>query len=150
MALVPRDDPYGSYNFEVTIDGFNGSIAVQEVGGLEAEIGVMEYRTGTEELHTRKLPGLVKYKAITLKRGLIGDLALWNWVRQGVVGTVQRASGSIILKREDGQEVMRWTFDRGWPSKWTGPSLNAKNNEVAIETIEIQVERLSADKQQPS
>lgn len=149
MALVPRDDPYGAYNFEVTIDGFAGSIAVQEVGGLESEIGVMEYRTGVEELHTRKLPALVKYKAITLKRGLIGDLALWNWVREGVTGAVRRASGSVILKREDGQEVMRWTFDRGWPSKWTGPSLNAKTNEVAIETLEIQVERLGADQQKP-
>ncbi len=149
MALVPRDDPYGAYNFEVTIDGFAGSIAVQEVSGLQSEIGVMEYRTGTSELHTSKLPGLVKNGTITLKRGLIGDLALWNWLRQGATGAVARASGSIILKREDGQEVMRWTFDRGWPSKWTGPGLNAKNNEVAIESLEIQVERLSADQQQP-
>jgi len=66
-----------------------------------------------------------------------------------VTGAVRRASGSVILKREDGQEVMRWTFDRGWPSKWTGPSLNAKTNEVAIETLEIQVERLGADQQKP-
>jgi len=149
MALVPRDDPYGAYNFEVTIDGFAGGIAVQEVAGLEAELGVIEYRNGTEETHTRKLPGLVKYKAITLKRGLIGDLALWNWVRQGVTGALRRANGAIILRREDGAEVMRWTFERAWPSKWTGPSLNAKNNEVAIETLEIQVERLGADQQNP-
>lgn len=149
MALVPRDDPYGAYNFEVTIDGFPGGIAVQEVSGLEAEIGVMEYRNGTEEMHTRKLPGLTKYKAIQLKRALIGDLALWNWVRQGVTGALRRANGAVILRREDGAEVMRWTFERAWPSKWTGPSLNAKNNEVALETLEIQVERLGADQQSP-
>jgi phage tail-like protein len=149
MALVPRDDPYGAYNFEVTIDGFAGSIAVQEVSGLEAEIGVIEYRNGTDETHVTKHPGLVKYKPLTLKRGLIGDLALWNWVRQGVTGALRRANGAVILRREDGAEVMRWMFERAWPSKWTGPGLNAKNNEIAIETLEIQVERLGADTQSP-
>src|SRR5678816_1759936 len=98
MALVYRDDPYGGFNFEVVLTGVSadgtavkGSFA--EVSGLEAEIVVMEYRNGSEETRMRKLPGLTKYKAITLKRGIIGDLTFWNWIRRGVTGNVQRVEG---------------------------------------------------------
>jgi len=154
MALAFREDPYGGFNFEIELtnvstDGkaVKGSFA--ECSGLEAEQVVIEYRNGSEETRLRKLPGLTKYKAITLKRGLIGDLTFWNWIRNGVTGSVQRVEGAIVLKAEDGREVMRWTFVRAWPSKWTGPGLNAKNSEVAIETLEIQVERLEIDGQNP-
>jgi phage tail-like protein len=154
MAPVYRTDPYGGFNFEVVLTGVSddgsavkGSFA--EVSGLEAELVVMEYRNGSEEMRLRKLPGLTKYKAITLKRGIIGDLTFWNWIRLGVTGSVKRVEGSIVLKQEDGQEVMRWNFERAWPSKWTGPGLNAKNSEVAIETLEMQVERLEIDGQSP-
>ena len=38
-----------------------------------------------------------------------------------------------MLLDESRQEVMRWNFRRGWPCEWTGPELNAKDNEIAIE-----------------
>jgi phage tail-like protein len=51
---------------------------------------------------------------------------------------------------ETGQnEVMRWNFVRGWPCKWSGPGLNAKNNEVAMETLEICHEGLHIDGEAP-
>jgi len=154
MALVQRDDPYGGFNFEVVLtnvspDGASVKGSFAEVAGLEAEVVAMEYRNGSEETRLRKLPGLTKYKSITLKRGIIGDLTFWNWLRQGVTGNVQRVEGSIILKDEDGTEVMRWNFERAWASKWTGPGLNAKNSEVSIETLEMQIERLEIDGQSP-
>ena len=42
---------------------------------------------------------------------------------------------------------MRWNFDRGWPCKYTGPEPNAKNNEIAMETLEICHEGLHIDGQ---
>jgi phage tail-like protein len=35
------------------------------------------------------------------------------------------------------REVARWTFTRGLPSKVTGPSLNAKTGEIALEELHI-------------
>jgi len=49
------------------------------------------------------------------------------------------------LLDEQRQEVLRWNFKRGWPCKWTGPSLNAKSNEIAIETLEICHEGLTTE-----
>jgi phage tail-like protein len=152
MPPVFREDPYAGHSFEVVITGVSDDgVAVRgsfaEVSGLETAMDPIEYRNGSEDITVRKIPGLKKFTNITLKRGLIGDLGFWNWIVQGMKGTVQRTQGSIILKDENHREVMRWNFRRGWPCKWTGPGLNAKNNEIAMETLEICHEGLEIDGQ---
>jgi phage tail-like protein len=135
-----RVDPYGSFNFLVEIDGI-ARAAFSEVSGLESETTVIEYRSGSE-FGTRKLPGLTKYANIVLKRGITQDADLWNWRQSIVEGNIQRRNGTIILLDDDRTEVVRWIFREGWPCKWEGPALNAKNNEIAIETLEIAHEGL--------
>lgn len=149
---VYRDDPYGGYNFLVTVNGVSDDgTAVKgsftEASGLETEVPPIEYRNGSEDITVRKVPGLKKFTNITLKRGVTGDLAFWNWIRNAMKGQVLRADGSVVLLDENRQEVMRWNFVRGWPSKWTGPGLNAANNEIAMETLEICHEGLDIDGQ---
>jgi phage tail-like protein len=152
MPPVLRDDPYAGYNFEVVITGVSddgtavkGSFA--EATGLEVTMDPIEYRNGSEDITVRKIPGLKKFTNITLKRGIIGDLAFWNWVVEAMNGLVRRTEGSVLLLDENRQEVTRWNFKRGWPCKWTGPGLNAKNNEIAMETLEICHEGLEIDGQ---
>ncbi len=60
-------------------------------------------------------------------------------------GKTERHDGSIVLLNEARLPALTWTFSEGWPRKWEGPTFNAKNNEVAIETLEIVVETLSLD-----
>lgn len=136
-----RDDPYKAFNFRVEIDGVTRG-AFSEVGGLESETAVIEYRVGGEPRTVRKLPGLTKYANIVLRRGITQDPELWNWRQSVVRGNVDRRNGSIFLLDDDGTEVVRWNFFQGWIAKWEGPALNAKANEVAIETIEIAHEGL--------
>jgi len=155
MPAVYRDDPYPSYCFRIEVTGVSADgTAVKgsfsEVSGLEVAIDPIDYRNGSEDIRVRKLPGLKKFTNITLKRGLIGDLGFWNWILEGQKGKVQRADGSVVLMDETGQkEVMRWNFVRGWPCKWTGPGMNAKNNEIAMETLEICHEGLNIDGEAP-
>ena len=59
-----------------------------------------------------------------------------------IAGKTQRASGSIQLLDEERKVALKWNFVQGWPSKWEGPALNAKNNDVAIESLEIAHEGL--------
>jgi phage tail-like protein len=63
-------------------------------------------------------------------------------VLAGIEGDVDRQQGYIALLNEDRAEVMRWNFRQAWPTKYTGPSLNAKNNEIAMETLELAIEDL--------
>ncbi len=150
MPPVTRGDPYAAFNFQVIVtnvsdDGVAVSGAFTEVTGLEVEISPIEYRGGAEDITVRKIPGLKKFSNITLKRGITGHVGFWNWVVEAMNGKVRRTAGSIIMLDENRQEVMRWNFTRGWACKFTGPSLNAANNEISMETLEICVEDLHLD-----
>lgn len=136
-----RDDPYSAFNFLVEIDGVI-SAGFSECSGLTSETDIVEYRNGDEDITVRKLPGLKKFTNISLKRGFTQSKELWDWRKKVMDGQTERQPGAIVLLDEARQEALRWTFREGWPSKWEGPTLNAKNNEVAIETLEIAVEGL--------
>lgn len=152
MPPVFREDPYPAYNFLVEVTGVSpdglavrGSFA--EVSGLDVEITPIEYRNGPEDITVRKIPGLKKFTNLTLKRGITGDLGFWNWIVSAMKGQILRAEGAIVMLDENRQEVMRWNFKRAWPTKATGPSFNAKNNEIAMETLEIAHEGIEIDGQ---
>ena len=136
MATGTRTDPYGGYNFLVEIDGITQA-GFQEVSGLDSTTDSVDYREGNDPNHVRKLPGLNKFSAITLKRGITDSDELWKWRATVVNGKIARKNGSIILLDDLGQEKLRWNFFNAWPSKWTGPSLNATSTAVAVETLEI-------------
>ena len=140
MPAPQRDDPYKAFGFLVEIDGI-AQAAFSEASGLESETTVIEYRLGNEA-GTRKLPGLTKFGNIVLRRGITKNAELWNWRKSVVEGNIDRRNGSIILLDDKRNEVVRWNFRNGWICKWVGPTLNAKSNEVAIETIEIAHEGL--------
>jgi phage tail-like protein len=137
-----RNDPYGQFNFLIEIDGVvKGGFS--EASGLTTDTNMIEYREGSEQHgSTRKLPGLIKYNNIVLKRGWTRDKSLWQWRKKVIDGKTQRNNGSIVLLDEARNEALRFNFREGWPSKWEGPALNAKTSEVAIESLEIAHEGL--------
>jgi phage tail-like protein len=141
MATGDRNDPYSSFNFILELDGAD-SAGFSECGGLTTETDIVEYRDGNEDITVRKLPGLKKFTNITLKRGFTQSKELWDWRKTVMDGKAERKGGAIVLLDEAREEALRWTFREGWLNKWEGPAFNAKNNEVAIESLEIAIEGL--------
>jgi phage tail-like protein len=141
VAVGTRKDPYRVYNFLVEIDGISRA-AFRECSGLDTTQDPIEYREGTDGPTTRKIPGLNKYTNISLKWGISDDTDLWAWRKKAMTGEVERKNGSIVLLDDTGAEQRRWNFREAWPTKWTGPALNATGSEVAIETLEIAHEGL--------
>ena len=139
-----RNDPFESFNFLVEVDSVTKA-GFSECSGLTMETDPIEYRNGNEDTTVRKIPGLKKFGNITLKRGFTKDDGLWKWRKTVLDGKTERHSGSITLLNEERKAVLRWTFREGWPRKLDGPTFNAKNNEVAIETLEVVVEDLSVE-----
>ena len=142
MAIL-RDDPYGAFNYKVTITPKSGDEirgAFSDVTGLSTEVTYAEYREGTDAgNHTRRVPTTYKVGDITLKRGLIGSLDLYKWidlVRKGDQSA--RATVLIELKNESATEtIASWQLSGARPSKWTGPTLGAKSTEVAMEELTL-------------
>jgi hypothetical protein len=68
------------------------------------------------------------------------DTTLWDWLTGMVSGAqpIPRYNGQIQLQDPSGKRVLAtWTFERGLPQKVTGPTLNAKTGEIAVEEIQI-------------
>jgi phage tail-like protein len=141
MATGGRTDPLAGYHFYVEITGAGIVGAFRECSGLGSESQVIEYRSADKAGETRvhKVPGTTKWTDITLKRGLTDSMSLWQWRKKVEDGQVDaaRTNGSIVLFNQQNGEVARWNFKEAWPSKVSGPSLNAGNNEVAIEEMTI-------------
>ena len=141
MANGARVDPYKNFRFLVEIDGIVQA-GFTECSGFGSDIEVVEYREGGEAATVRKLPGEVSYPDISLKWGLTDSRELYDWHREAVNGEIERKNGSVILQDDVGTEQVRWNFFSAWPSKWTGPSLNATGNEVAIDELTVSCERV--------
>jgi phage tail-like protein len=143
MPAARRENPYGAFNFLVE---FEGKVFADftEVTGLGIEIVDTEYRSGSDpNASVRKIPGLSKYPNVVLKRGVTSDQALYEWAKNVRDGAADQRDVDIVLLDETRQPVLRWTLKRAQPKKWTGPTLNAKGNEIAIESLELSYEDLT-------
>jgi phage tail-like protein len=66
-------------------------------------------------------------------------------IRNILNGKPDRRNGSVILLDDDKTEVVRWHFSEAWIRKIEGTNLNAKGNEVAIETVVLTCEGIERE-----
>ncbi len=136
--------PVSKFYFTVDLGGGMQNTAFQEVSGLDVEAQIIEYRHGDSSIFSnQKMPGLVKFGNITLKKGiLVKDNAFFDWYSAVKMNTIQRRTVTIRLLDENGNATMTWTLQNAWPTKISGTDLNSEGNEVAVETIELAHEGL--------
>lgn len=150
MAIL-RDRPYTQFNFLVDLgDGVTDTPAAgfQEVSGIGMEVTVTEYRNGnSRENGVMKITGLNKATDVTLKRGIIGSLNLYQWlnqVRNGDQNALRTVT--IQLQNEDRTGVVQtWKLLRARIIKHTSGPFNAKGSDVAIEEMVLAYERLEME-----
>lgn len=150
MAIL-RDRPYVQFNFLVDLgDGVTEGpqAGFSEVSGLGMEVQLIEYRTGnSRENQVMKIPGLTKTHDVTLKRGVIGSLNLYQWIdqiRNGDVNAMRTVT--LQLQNEDRTGIVQtWKLLRARIVKHTSGPFNAKGNDVAMEEIVLACERLEME-----
>ena len=142
---MARVDPYGGFNFSVELDGITRA-GFRECSGLESSQSATEYREGTDkQLSSRKQPGLNTYSDITLSRGFTSDSKLWEWRQKAASGAVERHTVSITMLDDTGNATITWNLFNAWPTSWSGPSLSASSDEIAVEQITLAYERIEVD-----
>lgn len=57
-------------------------------------------------------------------------------------GTVDRRSGTVVLRDGAGGEVTRFRFHEAWPCRWNASLSHAPRGDVLLEEIEVAVERM--------
>lgn len=149
--MAERDKPYGQFNFLVDIGGpaaDSPSGGFQEVSGLGYEITIMEYRAGNKKDNAPdKITGGYKVPDVTLKRGVIGDNALYMWLEEVRNGSYDAPrSVTIELLSEDRQTVASvWKLVGARPMKYTGPTLTGAGTDVAVEELVLACEGMSME-----
>ena len=142
MAVL-RDEPYGAFNFLVSLGGSQGDGSpgmvvggFSEVAGLGASVEFVEYRNGNDKsMSAIKLPGLRKFGNVTLKRGVIGSLDLFEWLNAVSNGSRDRRTVTITLLDEARNAVVAWRLRNAQPAAWHGPHLTAQRRAVAREEL---------------
>ena len=150
MAVL-RDRPYLQFNFLVDLgtgDTDGPRAGFQECSQIGMSVDVIEYRNGNEkENSVRKITGLNKATDVTLKRGIIGSLDLYQWLNDIRNGD-QNALRTVLihLQNEDHtQTVQTWKLLRARIVKHVSGPLNAKGCDVAIEELTLAYERLELE-----
>ncbi|MEO6126531.1 MAG: phage tail protein [Ilumatobacteraceae bacterium] len=128
---------------KITVEG------ITSVGGLSIEMNVVEVvqalKNGTTQ--TKKVPGVVKYSEVTVKRPLSADKSLWQWAKDIRDGKKDfRSDGAIVLYDIANTETGRWTFEKAWISKWSASDLDVGSDDPIMEEATLQISTMKRDK----
>ena len=149
-----RFDPYRTFMFRIKWD--NEYVAgCHKCGALKKSVEVVDWRTGGDPSHVRKLPGKTSYEAVTLEQGLTHDLRFEEWANK-VNNFEGNAAMSLLDFRKDividlfnlqGSKVMSYIVHRCWVSEFQAmPELDASGNSVGIQTLKLEHEGWERDK----
>jgi phage tail-like protein len=157
MSPTLPTDPFRGFNFLVTLIDSSSlftfavsalqSMALagfSECSGLETTMDIEEYKEGGNNGTILHFPTRVKWTNLRLKRGLTFASDLWQWHYDFSQGVGKRRDGMVVLQDERHNPAIVWSFTRGLPIKWAGPSFNAAQGQVVFEEIEIAHEGLTA------
>jgi phage tail-like protein len=126
------------FKVEFSISKGRNDVRFQAVSGLTVEYDMEEYKEGGENRFTHKLPVRTKYADLVLKRGMLTDSAVIKWCLDAFRDRVfTPADVNVILMNEAGDPLRTWKVAHAIPRKWSVNDLNANDNAVVIETMEL-------------
>ena len=144
---MPTEELFGAYNFLLEIQDIIGDAKIivggfKSVSGMDSETEIVEFKQGNDKV-VRKKPGRTTYANIVLERGFTATDDLWKWRKNIEDGIIDRRAGSVvILDQNVEKEVGRYNFYEAWPCKWYVPDMSGDSSAMAIEKIELAVEKV--------
>jgi phage tail-like protein len=153
-ANAHRHDPYRTFKFQVLIDG-KPVAGLKKMSALKKTTEAVDWRTGGDPTHVRKLPGGTKYEPITLEQGLSHDLVFEQWAN--LVNNIDGDRAMSLVKfRKDivinvlnlqGVVAISYQIRRAWVSEYQAlPDFDAATtNTVGIQTIKLEHEGWERD-----
>jgi phage tail-like protein len=146
MAYYP---PVG-FHFKVEVLGLapnDHDARFTEVGGLAVEMGTEEIAEGGENRFSQKFPTRAKYPELVLKRGLLLNSEILNWIRQCLEDLqIEPKDLDVKLLNEKHEPLLTWHVVKAYPTKWSVSDLNASNNAVVIESLQLSYQYFRLDK----
>lgn len=139
-------DPAAEFRFYVEIDGLvEGAFA--ECSGLKAEREIITYKEGGVNHYAHKLAGRTTYGDITLRKGVMFTIELWDWFEDGIKnGKVKKRDLTIIQYSSYFNIPARWYHvEDAFPVSWEGSSLRTDSNQLAMESLTLTFKKLEPE-----
>lgn len=132
--------PPASFHFKVifNLSESEADNRFQEVSGLNAEVSTEEVKEGGLNGYAHKLPVQGKFPNLVLKRGMVMDSNIINWVQDAVESfTFSPTQILVHLLDEEHNSIRAWEFDGAYPIKLSISDLKAEENAFVVETLEL-------------
>ena len=120
-----------------------------ECSGLSASVDVLEFKEGGFNEYSHRLPGRTTFTNITLKQGLTDSTEMYDWFTDFTAAKDKSSKTkdvSVVQVDYEGNQMFRWNLSGAFPVKWTGPSFNAGQSNISVESFEIAFGGLQAEK----
>lgn len=114
----------------------------QEVSGIQVQFGNEEVVEGGENRFSHRLPTAAKFANLVLKRGVVvKGSPLAKWVGATLGGNLSKPivpqDVTVSLLDEQHQPLMTWAFTNAYPLRWDISAMNAMENALLTETMEL-------------
>ena len=139
--MASAQKPRPTNHFRLQVGGKEAIGQFREISGLDTESEIIEQKEvdANGRQVTVKVSGADKWSNIELKRGVDVDKGLYEWRRmvedKGPDGA--RTDCTLELLDYDGSAIATYSITQAWPVKYTGVSMNAGSNEIAVEGITL-------------
>jgi phage tail-like protein len=134
--------PVAGFHFVVNFLGVglpDIDMRFQEVSGISADLETTELKEGGENRFVHKLPVRAKFPNLVLKRAAypVPSMVL-EWAKDAIYNFDFRpVDVQVFLLNDMHLPVKGWNFVSAYPVKLQTSNLNAKNNELVIQTLEL-------------
>lgn len=133
--------PPVGFHFKVVFgldEATSADAGFQQVSGLSVDLNTEEVVEGGENRFAYRLPIRTKYPNLVLKRGLLKDSGLIDWI-SGAIENLEIVPIDILISLldEEHQPLISWNVRGAYPLKWSLSDMQAMENAVAIETLEL-------------
>lgn len=133
--------PPVSFHFKVEFNGISSQetdVQFQSVAGLTVDIETEEFAEGGENRFKHKFPVRTKFPNLVLKRGMVTDSKLIDWCRDAIESfQFEPIDLTVKLLNEKHEPLVTWNVVHAYPVKWAVADLNAEENKLTVETIEL-------------
>jgi phage tail-like protein len=147
---MPAYYPPVGFHFRVDILDVQANandIRFTEVSGLSAEVATEEVAEGGENRFIQRYPTRTKYTDLVLKRGLLVDSRVMDWIHQCIDDqNVEPKNVDVKLLNENHEPLMTWHVIKAYPTKWVVSDFNANTNGVVVETLQLAYQYFTVDR----
>lgn len=143
--------PPVGFHFKMEVLGLDRAVdddvRFTDVGGLSLEVATEEVPEGGENRYIQRYPVRSKYPDLVLKRGLLKNSAIWDWIRDSIENLdIKPKNVDVKLLNEKHEPLVTWHLVGAWPVKWSVSDLSASANAIVVESLQLAYQYFTVDK----